>query len=67
MEEDFLQGPLQMDFLSDEFVHKNIRVRPYTAKDEELKENNQSRGAGMLSSGEGTDDEGENYNKIADI
>lgn len=48
----------------DDFVNKNIRVRPASAKEERRE---QSRAG--LSSGELTDEEGmgDNYNKMADL
>lgn len=51
----------------DDFVAKNIRVRPYSGKDEERRGGEQSRA--RLSSAELTDEEGggENYNRIADL
>lgn len=40
VEDDYFQNQLPHDFMFDEFMHKNIRVKPLTGKEEEGREAN---------------------------
>lgn len=62
-----MQHPMPLDYMFEEFLHKNIRVKPLTGKEDEGREANQSRGPGMLSQADLSEEEGDNFNKIADL